>query len=208
LNSIFFRIRDIVFSSIALALLLPIMAVAAILIKLTMPGPIFFVQQRVGQNGRLFRIYKFRSMVVNSGENGVTLSKDKRITPLGRILRATKVDEFPQLLNILKGDMSFVGPRPDLPGYYDTLEGDWRKILSLRPGLTGLASVFYPFEEDLLQHVEDPVNYYKTTIWPHKVRINYWYLLHRSHGLDLKIMLNTASLILTRKRIFSLPPIP
>lgn len=207
MNSIFFRIRDIVFSSIALALLLPIMAVAAILIKLTMPGPIFFVQQRVGQNGRLFRIYKFRSMVVNSGENGVTLSKDKRITPLGRILRATKVDEFPQLFNILKGDMSIVGPRPDLPGYYDTLEGELRQILNLRPGLTGLDSVFYPFEEDIMRHVENPVQHYNTVLWPHKVRINHWYYQHRSHLLDFKILVNTAAILLFRIKIFPLPDI-
>lgn len=172
-----------------------------------MPGPIFFVQLRVGRHGKLFRIYKFRSMIVNTEKNGITLSKDKRITPLGRIIRTTKVDEFPQLINVLKGDMSLVGPRPDLPGYYDTLQGNYREILELQPGLTGLDSVFYPYEEDLMKDQIDPVTFYKQTLWPHKVRINCWYLKHRSHGLDAKILLNTLAILLFRKTIFSLPGI-
>lgn len=203
-----YRFRDIILAIFLLVMVSPIMLLVMILIKLTMPGPIFFLQQRVGRNGKLFRIYKFRSMIVNHDRKGITLSKDQRITPLGRVLRKYKIDEFPQLINILKGDMSFVGPRPDLPGYYDTLKGEIRDLLSLSPGLTGLDSVFYPFEEELMSNISDPVTYYKTVLWPHKVRINYWYYKHRSHWLDLKIMLNTASLLLFRKRIFSLPEIP
>ncbi|MGC8866327.1 MAG: sugar transferase [Bacteroidales bacterium] len=197
-----YRIRDLFIASVLLIILLPLMLLSALLIKLLMPGPIFFVQQRIGRYGKPFSIYKFRSMVINSEENGITLSKDKRITPLGRILRKYKIDEFPQLINIVKGDMSLVGPRPDLPGYYDTLEGDYRKILNLRPGLTGLDSVVYPYEEDILQDVEDPVDFYKQVLWPHKVKINFYYLQHRSFIFDIKILLNTFSLLFFRRRIF------
>lgn len=146
-------------------------------------------------------------MVVNTERNGITLSKDKRITPIGRLLRASKVDEFPQLFNIIKGDMSLVGPRPDLPGYYDTLTGAYSQILSLRPGLTGLDSVFYPYEEKLLNNISNHVDYYKSTLWPHKVRINYWYFQHQSHRLDLKILINTLTILLFSKTIFPLPKI-
>jgi len=168
-----------------------------------MPGPIFFVQKRVGKGGKLFDIYKLRSMVVNTEENGVTLKKDSRITPLGRVLRVTKVDEFPQFYNILKGDMSLVGPRPDLPGYYDTLEGKYREILSLRPGLTGLDSVIYPYEEEILHDKEDPLRFYKDVLWPHKLRINYWYLQNRSFLIDIKILINTFTLLFFKKRLFN-----
>lgn len=203
-----YKIRDYLLSILLLIVFSPFMLISAFLIKLMMPGPIFFIQERIGRGGTIIKIIKFRSMIVNTEENGITVSKDKRITPLGRILRTTKIDEFPQLINILRGEMSFVGPRPDLPGYYDTLKGEIRDLLSLSPGLTGLDSVFYPFEEELMSNISDPVTYYKTVLWPHKVRINYWYYKHRSHWLDLKIMLNTASLLLFRKRIFSLPEIP
>jgi len=185
----------------------PIMLLVMILIKLTMPGPIFFLQQRVGRNGKLFRIYKFRSMIVNHDQNGITLSKDRRITPLGRVLRKYKIDEFPQLINILKGDMSFVGPRPDLPGYYDTLKGEVRELLNLRPGLTGLDSVFYPYEEQIMSQQDDPALFYKEVLWPHKVRINHWYYLNRSFSLDIKIVTNTIAILILGRTIFKLPNI-
>jgi len=200
---VLYRIRDILLSFIALILLLPIILIVALLIEATMPGPIFFVQKRVGKGGKLFDIYKLRSMVVNTEENGVTLKKDSRITPLGRVLRVTKVDEFPQFYNILKGDMSLVGPRPDLPGYYDTLEGKYREILSLRPGLTGLDSVIYPYEEEILHDKEDPLRFYKDVLWPHKLRINYWYLQNRSFLIDIKILINTFTLLFFKKRLFN-----
>ncbi len=197
-----YRLRDLFLSIIALFLLSPAILLAAIFIKVLMPGPVFFIQKRVGRQGKLFNIIKLRSMVVNKEQNGITLIKDSRITPLGRILRTTKVDEFPQLLNILKGDMSLVGPRPDLPGYYDTLEGDYRKILDLRPGLTGLDSIVYPYEEEILDGKEDPVKFYREELWPHKVRINYWYRQNRSHALDFKIIINTFSLLMFKRVIF------
>lgn len=202
-----FRIRDLLFSALLLILFSPIMLLAAILIKLMMPGPILFVQERIGRYGKPFKIYKFRSMVVNTENNGITLSKDERITPMGKILRLTKIDEFPQLFNILKGDMSFVGPRPDLPGYYDTLEGEYRNVLLLRPGLTGLDSMIYPYEEKILNGQPDPVKFYNEVLWPHKVRLNYWYWQHRSFGLDVKIVINTLSQILISKIIFPFPEI-
>lgn len=188
--------------------LLPVMLLAALLIKLTMPGPVLFVQQRIGRYGRPFRIYKFRSMVVNNESIAITTGKDKRITPFGQVLRTTKVDEFPQLINILKGEMSFVGPRPDLPGYYDTLTGKAKQVLNLRPGLTGLDSVFYPYEEQIMAHQPDPSRYYREVLWPHKVRINLWYYHNRSFWLDIKIMLNTLTIVIFGKKIGRFHPIP
>lgn len=203
-----YRIRDLFIALILLIILLPLMLLSALLIKLLMPGPIFFVQQRIGRYGKPFSIYKFRSMVINTEKNGITLSKDKRITPLGRIFRKYKIDEFPQLINIIKGDMSLVGPRPDLPGYYDTLQGEFRLILKLRPGLTGLDSTFYPFEEEIMDKVKNPTLYYNETLWPHKVRINLWYFKHRTFWLDAKVLVNTLSILLFRKTLFRLPEIP
>lgn len=202
-----YRLRDLLIGSVLLLILSPLMLLAIVAIKLLMPGPVFFIQERIGRHGKPFRIYKFRSMRINTTLHGVTFSKDQRITPLGRILRATKIDEFPQLLNILKGDMSLVGPRPDVPGYYDTLEGDYQKILELRPGLTGLDSVFYFYEEDLMKDQSDPVAFYQQTLWPHKVRINYWYHQHRSFGLDVKILINTFTILFFRREVFKMPEI-
>lgn len=203
-----YRIRDVVAALLLLVFLLPVMLLVAILIKILMPGPVLFVQQRIGRHGIPFKIYKFRSMIVNSEKSGITLTKDKRITPLGLIIRSTKVDEFPQLFNILKGEMSLVGPRPDLPGYYDTLEGENRRVLDLRPGITGLDSMIYPYEEKLLQHQANPIQYYNDTLWPHKVRINYWYYQNRSFVTDLKILSNTLTILLIGKMVFRFPPIP
>lgn len=202
-----YRLRDLIFAFILLLIFSPVMLLAALLIKILMPGPILFVQERIGRFGRPFFIYKFRSMIVNTEKNGITLSKDKRITPLGKILRLTKIDEFPQLINILKGDMSFVGPRPDLPGYYDTLQGEYSNILSLRPGLTGLDSMIYPYEEKLLHDKADPLKFYNEVLWPHKVRLNFWYWQHRSFWLDVKILINTLSQILFNKTVFPFPEI-
>ncbi len=156
-----------------------------------MPGPVLFKQQRIGFNGIPFDIYKFRSMVVNKHDISITLKNDKRITRLGRVLRKSKIDELPQLWNILKGDMSFVGPRPDVPGYADKLEGQDREILSLKPGLTGLDSVKYPNEEEILEKQEDPEKYYDEILYPDKVRVNLNYLKYRSFSLDLRVIIKT-----------------
>lgn len=157
-----------------------------------MPGPVFFIQTRIGQHGNQFMMYKFRTMKVNHGGNTISVRGESRITPLGSILRKYKLDELPELFNVLKGDMSLVGPRPDVPGYADLLEGDDRLILKLKPGLTGPASLKYANEEELLSNQSDPIKYNDTVIFPDKVRINLNYYKHRSLLLDLKIILYTA----------------
>lgn len=177
---------------LGLLLLSPVFAVTAILIKLKMPGPVLYVQTRVGKDGKLFRMYKFRSMKVGSDSCSVSVAGESRITPLGAKLRRSKIDELPELWNVLKGDMSLVGPRPDVPGYADKLEGEDREILSLRPGITGPASLKYRNEEQLLAQVEDPVRYNDEVIFPDKVRINRYYLHHRSFMSDLRIIFATV----------------
>ncbi len=140
-------------------------------------------------------------MKLNSSKVSVTLSTDSRITPLGQFLRKTKIDELPQLLNILKGEMSIVGPRPDVPGYYDTLKGDDQIIWKLRPGLTGLDSMCYPNEQVILDKEADPELFYDTVLWPDKVRLNRWYAENRGLWMDVKIIMNTASLLLMGKQM-------
>ena len=154
------RLFDVIFSFLGLCCLWPVLLVVAILIKLKMPGgPVIFKQKRVGVNGGLFTIYKFRTMTVAHGGSTVSVAGESRITPLGHVLRKYKLDELPELWNVLIGDMSFVGPRPDVPGYADRLEGEDRNMLKLRPGITGPASLKYANEEELLATVEDPVKY-------------------------------------------------
>lgn len=145
-----------------------------------------FIQERIGQYGRKFKIYKLRTMQVSS------LSEEKRISRIGKILRNYKLDELPQLFNILKGEMSVVGPRPDLPGYYDLLAGENRKILELKPGLTSLASLKYNKEEQLLEKQESPAIYNDSVIFPDKVRLNLDYYYHRSFWGDIVIVFKTV----------------
>lgn len=156
------------------------------------PGSLFFVQERVGRNGKLFRLVKFRTMSAGHGGNNITVKGESRITPLGAVLRSHKLDELPELWNVLKGDMSFVGPRPDVPGYADKLTGDERRILELRPGITGPASMKYSNEEELLALQNDPVKYNDEVIFPDKVRINLEYLKNRNFWLDLKLIIFTV----------------
>ena len=156
------------------------------------PGPVFFYQQRVGQHGKLFTMLKFRTMTTNHGGSSISVEGESRITPLGKTLRKYKLDELPELQNVLKGEMSFVGPRPDVPGYADKLTGVERKILELRPGITGPASLKYVNEEALLAQQEDPVKYNDEIIWPDKVRINLEYMKRRTFWLDLKIIIYTV----------------
>ncbi len=176
-----------------LLFLWPVLLVVAVLIKLKMPdGPVFFCQQRVGRHGRLFLMYKFRTMNINHGGSSVSVAGESRITPLGKTLRKYKLDELPELWNVFIGDMSFVGPRPDVPGYADMLTGENRDILLLRPGITGPASLKYRNEEELLATVPDPQKYNDTVIFPDKVRINLYYLHHLSLIDDLKMILCTV----------------
>ncbi len=169
-----------------------LMLLVAICIKVKMPGPVLFRQQRVGREGRLFTLVKFRTMLVNHGGNSVSVAGESRITPLGSVLRRWKLDELPELWNVLLGDMSFVGPRPDVPGYADTLTGEDREILQLRPGITGPASMKYRNEEEILSAVENPQKYNDEVIFPDKVRINRLYLHDHSFFLDLKMIVATV----------------
>ena len=177
---------------VGLLLLWPLLIIVAILIKVKMPGgPVLFKQKRVGRHGKLFTMYKFRSMTVSHSGSSVSVAGEARITPLGATLRRYKLDELPELWNVMIGEMSIVGPRPDVPGYADKLQGDDRRILELRPGITGPASLKYRNEEELLAKVENPVEYNDTVIFPDKVRINLYYLDHYSFIDDMHIILCT-----------------
>lgn len=185
-------IFDRTWGFLGLLLLWPVMLVVAILIKVKMPGgPVLFTQKRVGRYGKLFTMHKFRSMTVAHHGSSVSVAGEARITPLGATLRRYKLDELPELWDVLIGNMSFVGPRPDVPGYADLLQGEARRILELRPGVTGPASLKYRDEEDLLAKVDNPQEYNDTVIFPDKVRINLYYLNHYSFAKDFQMILCT-----------------
>lgn len=186
------RLFDIIFSLIGIIFLTPLFVIISILIKLDSNGPIFFIQRRIGKNGKIFHLIKFRSMRVNkSDKNTISIKGDNRITHIGSFLRKYKLDEFPELWNVLVGEMSFVGPRPDVPGYADKLQGPDREILNLRPGITGMASLKYINEEEILSKKKNPKKYNDEIIFPDKVRINREYYLNQSIWLDIKIIFAT-----------------
>jgi lipopolysaccharide/colanic/teichoic acid biosynthesis glycosyltransferase len=185
------RLFDIFASLFGLLVFMPLFIVIAILIKIKMPGPVFFQQMRVGKDAVLFKMIKFRTMTISHSGSTISVKGERRITPLGAVLRKYKLDELPELWNILIGDMSFVGPRPDVPGYADKLEGEDRLLLSIRPGLTGAASLKFSNEEELLALQDDPVKYNDEVLYPEKVRINNNYVRHMSFGLDLRIIIFT-----------------
>ena len=194
-------IFDRVMALIGLLILWPVLLVVAILIKVKMPGgPVLFTQQRVGRHGKVFRIYKFRTMIVDHGGSSVSVRGEIRITPLGVHLRRWKLDELPELWNVLRGNRSFVGPRPDVPGYADQLQGDDRRMLELRPGITGPATLKYRNEEDLLSKVDDPIRYNDEVIFPDKVRLNLYYLNHYSFVKDLQMI---ACTLLGKKMLYA-----
>ena len=186
---------DRVVSFFGMVLLFWLYILVAILIKIKMPGPVLFVQERVGRYGRLIKVHKFRSMRVKEAgdiDTGVAAAEVNRITPLGEKLRKYKLDELPELWDVFIGNMSFVGPRPDIPGYADKLEGEDREILKLRPGITGPASLKYRNEEEILATVDDPQRYNDEVIYPDKVRLNRYYLHHLSFWMDLKMIFATV----------------
>lgn len=207
---------DKVVSLVGLIILSPLLLIVALLIKWKMPGPILFCQQRVGRYGRIFTVYKFRTMTVkaeasvasrNSEATSIASQEQSRITPLGEKLRRYKLDELPELWNVLKGDMSFVGPRPDVPGYADQLQGEDREVLLLRPGITGPASLKYRNEEDILEAVDEALQkgrsglpmgittvqeYNDNVIYPDKVRLNRYYLHHYSFIKDIQMIVCTV----------------
>lgn len=187
------KISKIIFDKTAsfagLVFLSPVFAVIAVVIKIKMPGgPVFFRQKRIGQFGKTFEILKFRTREEKE-------ESSPRLTPLGSALSRYKLNELPQLWNILKGDMSFVGPRPDVPGYADKLQGDDRIILELKPGLTCPATLKYRNEEELLSRQDDPLKYNDEVIWPDKVKLNKEYAKNASFFRDLKIILQTLGIL-------------
>ena len=186
------RLFDIFLALICLAVFMPFLIIISFLILLRMPGPILFFQSRIGLEGKLFNMVKFRSMIVEHNGSSISVAGKSHITPLGAVLRKYKLDELPELWNVLKGDMSFVGPRPDVPGYADKLQGKDRLILNLKPGITGPASLKYSNEEELLAEKEYPIKYNNEVIYPDKVKINLEYYYTRSFIADLKIIINTV----------------
>lgn len=201
------RLFDILASFFGLLILWLVLVIVAILVKVKMPGgPAFFCQKRVGKDGRLFTCHKFRTMVVAHNGSSVSVSGDSRITPLGAKLRHYKLDELPELWDVLIGNMSFVGPRPDVPGYADKLEGDDRDVLKLRPGITGPATLKYRLEDEMIaeyvsqkQAAGDPrpaqdiaVEYNDTVIYPDKVRLNCYYYRHYSFIKDIEMIFATV----------------
>ena len=185
------RTFDILISIFAIFLLFPFFLVVSFLIVIDSGFPIFFLQKRIGRDAKEFNIIKFRTMKTNNENITITVSDDSRITRIGKYLRKTKIDELPEILNVLFGQMSFVGPRPDVKGYADKLKGANRKILALRPGITGPASLKYYNEEYILSQKSNPKKYNDEVIFPDKVKINMDYFHNRSFFLDLKIIFAT-----------------
>ena len=186
------RIFDLFFSSFFLIILFPIFLLISLLVKLSSKGPIFFIQKRIGRYGQHFNMIKFRSMLDKlEDKNSVTCIGDYRITKFGKFLRKYKLDELPELVNVIIGDMSLVGPRPDVPGYADKLKNEDRLILNLRPGITGPATLKYSNEEKILSHQKNPTKYNDEVIYPDKVKINLDYYYNNSIWLDIKIIFAT-----------------
>jgi lipopolysaccharide/colanic/teichoic acid biosynthesis glycosyltransferase len=194
------RAFDFIMASVGLILLSPLLLVVAVLVKLDSTGPALFRQKRVGRGFRLFEIYKFRTMVEAAPQRSpqLTIGHDPRITWMGRILRATKVDELPQLLNVLKGDMSFVGPRPEVPQYVDLFRSDYEEILRIRPGITDLASLKYRDESEVLAQFSDPEQAYREKILPDKIRLAKEYLHQASFLFDLRLIGKTLLRVAAR----------
>ena len=201
------RLFDVVASFLGLLLIWWVFALVAFLIHWKMPGgPVFFVQKRVGKDGKLFNCHKCRTMTVNHNGSTVSVAGDSRITPLGAKLRHYKLDELPGLWDVLVGNMSFVGPRPDVPGYADKLVGDDRDVLKLRPGITGPATLKYRLEDEMIsEYVEKArergdtrpmqeiaTEYNDTVIYPDKVRLNCYYYRHYSFIKDIEMIFATV----------------
>ena len=191
------RIFDIILSLFGLIILLPFMLIIAILIKIDSKGPVFFKQLRVTKNGREFKIFKYRTMRVGSDKySQITVGKDERITKIGSLLRKYKWDEIPQLINVLIGDMSLVGPRPEVPKYVALYTDEQKEILKVRAGITDYASIEFSNENDLLALEEDPEKAYIEKVMPKKIELNKKYLSEISVLMDIKIILLTIKKIL------------
>ena len=188
------RVMDIAISAAALCVLWPVFLLIARAIVIDDPGPVFYRQVRVGRGGRPFRIFKFRTMVVDADKKGlsITVGRDSRITRVGAFLRKTKLDELAQLLNVLCGQMSFVGPRPEVPRYVELYTPYQRQVLLVRPGITDYASIAYRNENDLLAGADDPERMYIETIMPDKIELNMKYLREISPLTDVRLILRTV----------------
>jgi lipopolysaccharide/colanic/teichoic acid biosynthesis glycosyltransferase len=182
---------DYIVAALLFTLLIPFYLIISMLVLITIGWPVFYSQKRVGQNGKIFYLHKFRTMKKQPSKTSVAAIEQQRVAALGYFMRKTKLDELPELWNIIRGDMSFVGPRPDVPGYADKLNTEDRIILKLRPGLTGPATLKYINEEELLADVENPQTYNDEVIFPDKVQINKAYMRHWSFWLDIKIIIFT-----------------
>lgn len=200
-------IFDRLMALVGLMVLWPVLLIVAVLIRVKMPGgPAFFCQKRVGKNGELFTCHKFRSMTVKHNGSSVSVAGDSRITPLGAKLRHYKLDELPELWDVLVGNMSFVGPRPDVPGYADQLKGNDRVVLKLRPGITGPATLKYRLEDEMISEYvakkqaegdvrpmqEIATEYNDKVIYPDKVRLNCYYYRHYSFWKDIEMIFATV----------------
>lgn len=186
------RLIDILAAALGLALLAPLLALIALAIKLDSPGPVLFRQQRMGRGFRPFSIYKFRTMKTAAGGPAITVGSDQRITRVGAFLRRSKLDELPQLFNVLKGDMALVGPRPEVPRYVEMFRDEYQEILKVRPGLTDLASLKYSDEAALLGRAADPEEEYIRRLLPDKIRLAQEYLRRSSVLFDLRLIFVTA----------------
>ena len=192
------RTMDIVISGGALLVIWPVLLLIALAIKIDDPGPVFYRQVRVGRNGKPFRIFKFRTMVVDADKKGlaITVGRDNRITRVGAFLRKTKLDELAQLINVFVGEMSFVGPRPEVQKYVDLYTPYQRQVLLVRPGITDYASIAYRNENDLLAGAEDPERMYIDVIMPDKIELNMKYLREISPVADIRLILGTIAAVI------------
>jgi lipopolysaccharide/colanic/teichoic acid biosynthesis glycosyltransferase len=192
------RATDVAVSAAALVVLAPLLGAVAVAVKLSSPGPVLFRQVRVGRNGRPFRIMKFRSMAVGAPGPSVTASGDARVTRVGAILRRTKLDEFPQLCNVFIGDMSLVGPRPEVPRFVEQFRDEYEEILKIRPGITDYAALEYRDEEHVLASALDPEAAYVREVLPAKIDLYRRYLRDMSLVADLRLLVRTAKVLLDR----------
>ncbi|MDG6006649.1 sugar transferase [Candidatus Brocadia sapporoensis] len=191
------RLFDLVFSVIGLIVCLPLFVLIAFLIKCNSRGPVFFIQKRVGKGFRLFKLYKFRTMITDASQKGlqVTAVGDPRITKVGRFLRKTKIDELPQLINVFKGDMSLVGPRPEVPKYVEIFRDDYQDILKIKPGITDYATIEFRDEEGVLEKFEDPEDGYIREVLPIKIKLYKKYLEDSGFFTDVKLIVLTLTKI-------------
>ncbi|GAA0083812.1 sugar transferase [Clostridium sp. CTA-7] len=194
INRIIKRIFDFIASLLGIIILSPLLIIVSIAIKIDSKGNVMFLQKRVGRNGKLFYIYKFRTMITDAEKLGkqITVGKDNRITRVGAFLRKFKIDELPQLFNVVKGDMSLVGPRPEVPKYVELYTNEEKKVLEVRPGITDLASLRYKDENEILGKVDNPEEYYINVIMKDKLKLNLEYIEKSNILLDILLIFKTV----------------